>query len=1553
MRGGFGAFSGRVGFFFFVLVACVQIALTAPASAQQPTASDFTVTAPYGSTAINYSFVGHATGGYFQVDVGGFSQLGAPSVVGSGSAGPGLYVSFYNPGFVRAGAVRYWTCTSDTQCTGADRADATITFVPTGVPTPVVTSVAVPADGSYQAGDQLQFTVNFDHDVTVTGTPRIEMNVGRHTRYADYVSGSGSRALVFTHTVQPLDMALRGIIVTALRANGGTIRSAAYADANLALNNMPSTAGVLVDTTPLFANDFTVTAPYGSIRVNYNFEAHAGGGFYQIRLDDFRQLGNFPGGSVGGWDPAFFVDFFPPGFVAAGTVPYEVCRTLDQCIGATITFVPTGAPTPAVSSVAVPADGTYRAGDPLQFTVNFDLDVTVTGTPQIALNVGGATRYATYVSGSGSSALVFTYAVQPGDMAPGGIAVTALSANGGMIRSVAHADANLALNIIGDASGVLIDATPPEVQAVSVVGSPPSNAGNITLEIVFSEPVTGFVVAGMTPLPPAGSSAALANLRTCDNITYQVDVDMTGPGTYGIQIAAGSVVDAAGNGNVAYTNNSVWVRLSDDASLSSIVSSAGALNPVFASGTLAYTLAVDHDTETLTLTPLVSNSDATVTVDGQGVTSGSASQPVALAVGANVITILVTAQDGTSTQSYTVTATRAPSGDARLTGLATSAGAVDPVFTPTVFAYALAVNHEVDSLSVTPTVAEATAMVTVDGQAVASGSASQPVALAVGANVITILVTAQDGTSTQSYTVTATRAPSGDARLTGLATSAGSIDPAFTPTVFGYGLTVGHEVDSLSVTPTVAEATATVTVDGQAVTSGSASQPVALAVGANVITILVTAQDGTSTQSYTVTATRAPSGDARLTGLATSVGSIDPAFTPTVLAYALAVGHEVDSLSVTPTVAEATATVTVDGQAVTSGSASQPVALAVGATPIRIDVTAADGTVLSYRLTVDRLAASNASLAALSIGIGALEPAFSPGTSNYTVNLDHDTENLTFTPAVADTNATVTVNGQAVASGTPSQALPLAVGPNAVSIVVTAQDRTSTQTYTVTIVRAGSADANLAGLLLSAGTLEPAFSPGTRAYSVAVDHGVEMMALTPTAAHANAAITIAGQSVASGAASQPVPLAIGSNTVSVTVTAQNGSTSLIYTVTATRAEATRPDPSQDAEVVGLLNAQLGAARRFAQTQTRNFGSRLEQLHNEGDRRASSMNVRFGLQQDSSVSPAQRELEQLTAARQDASGGQHAGQMPGMLAYGASDANLAPGTATANSELSSSSSLMAPDFGPFAFWSGGFVNFSERDSGGIDLDSTMVGVSGGVDYRFSQRFVGGFGVGYSRDQTDIGSNGTESRGAAFSGALYGSYKPVDNLFIDGLIGASRLDFDSRRFVTANGEFAEGSRSGAQLFGSLTASYEFRGEKWLISPYGRAELSRSWLDGFTETGGGSYGLTYGDQTIDTLSGVLGIRASYAFDMDWGVLTPGVRAEYTHDFDGSSRVSLGYTDIGGLPYAIDIDPTVRDYATLGLSLDMRFDNDWDLGFDYRTSFGGSGNHDHAFGAKLGVRF
>ena len=59
--------------------------------------------------------------------------------------------------------------------------------------------------------------------------------------------------------------------------------------------------------------------------------------------------------------------------------------------------------------------------------------------------------------------------------------------------------------------------------------------------------------------------------------------------------------------------------------------------------------------------------------------------------------------------------------------------------------------------------------------------------------------------------------------------------------------------------------------------------PIALAVGANPILVEVTAQDGTTKITYTVTVTRAAgalSSDATLSNLTSSTGTLTPSFAP-------------------------------------------------------------------------------------------------------------------------------------------------------------------------------------------------------------------------------------------------------------------------------------------------------------------------------------------------------------------------------------------------------------------------------------------------------------------------------------------------------------------------------------------------------------------------------------------------------------------------------------------------------------------------------------------------
>ncbi len=99
--------------------------------------------------------------------------------------------------------------------------------------------------------------------------------------------------------------------------------------------------------------------------------------------------------------------------------------------------------------------------------------------------------------------------------------------------------------------------------------------------------------------------------------------------------------------------------------------------------------------------------------------------------------------------------------------------------------------------------------------------------------------------------------PSSNASLSALSVGTASLSPAFSPLTGSYSAQVPNTVSSITVTPTLAGEGATATVNGAAVASGTASGPIALSVGPNLITTLVRAQDGITTRTYTVNVNRA------------------------------------------------------------------------------------------------------------------------------------------------------------------------------------------------------------------------------------------------------------------------------------------------------------------------------------------------------------------------------------------------------------------------------------------------------------------------------------------------------------------------------------------------------------------------------------------------------------------------------------------------------------------------------------------------------------------------
>ena len=102
---------------------------------------------------------------------------------------------------------------------------------------PTISSIAVtsdPGNGVYGIDDTIEVTVTFSEDVTVTGTPRLELYIGSTPKTAGYESAEGS-AVVFSYTVAEGHWDDDGIAISSnrLTLNGGSIKDAADNDADL------------------------------------------------------------------------------------------------------------------------------------------------------------------------------------------------------------------------------------------------------------------------------------------------------------------------------------------------------------------------------------------------------------------------------------------------------------------------------------------------------------------------------------------------------------------------------------------------------------------------------------------------------------------------------------------------------------------------------------------------------------------------------------------------------------------------------------------------------------------------------------------------------------------------------------------------------------------------------------------------------------------------------------------------------------------------------------------------------------------------------------------------------------------------------------------------------------------------------------------------------------------------------------------------------------------------------------------------------------------------
>ena len=349
-----------------------------------------------------------------------------------------------------------------------------------------------------------------------------------------------------------------------------------------------------------------------------------------------------------------------------------------------------GAPVvgPTVSGVEITTTGTpYGVDGVIDVTVTFSEAVTVSGIPEIALTVGMDTRQATYISGTGTAALVFTYTVVLGDSDMDGVSIDAdalAQAGGSTIQDSAGNDAVLDHDPVDAALDQRVDdgmMSGPSARVIAPVPLTESNLNGATLEVRL----TGTEYVGETDLDEGDFTLSQTGVTEVTVIVISVIRDSTTRATLVLEYdetpidvddsMLGVMVLADGHtgsdnldaGAVPITNEDP----SSDATLANLVVLDGndderALTPDFDGSMPATTYAVMVESTVssrVTVTPIMNHRRATFTVDTRDVTSGfrpavDLTETIRLNSGDPLtFTINVMAEDA-STETYTVVITR-------------------------------------------------------------------------------------------------------------------------------------------------------------------------------------------------------------------------------------------------------------------------------------------------------------------------------------------------------------------------------------------------------------------------------------------------------------------------------------------------------------------------------------------------------------------------------------------------------------------------------------------------------------------------------------------------------------------------------------------------------------------------------------------------------------------------------------------------------------------------------------------------------------------------------
>lgn len=361
---------------------------------------------------------------------------------------------------------------------------------------------------------------------------------------------------------------------------------------------------------------------------------------------------------------------------------------------------------------------------------------------------------------------------------------------------------------------------------------------------------------GNYSIPSVDSSVKTAKIELLDNTGLPMTFTVNGGSSNTINLVGGdnTVTIGVTNQNISKKYKLIITK-KGEAKLKALVPSTGALSPAFKSDTYDYTVTVPATETKIAFTATAVDNSSTIKINGATVVSGSKSQNIKLDEGDNEVNITLTTKDG-DTSTYTVNVTRtALFRSSQLTGLTLTSGSLTPAFNKGVYEYSATVENNVTSVGVTPRAEDANATIKVNGKTVPSGATSSYISLDEGGNVINVKVTDAKGDS-NTYVINVSRRYSkNNVNLGSLSVTDGTMSPKFDPENYLYSVKVARNIEKVKVLYTAQNDKAKIKINGKEYKNGQ-SDSIKVDIGANLVVVEVTAEDGKTTTTYKLSVIR-------------------------------------------------------------------------------------------------------------------------------------------------------------------------------------------------------------------------------------------------------------------------------------------------------------------------------------------------------------------------------------------------------------------------------------------------------------------------------------------------------------------------------------------------------------------------------------------------------------------------------------------------------------------------------------------------------------------------